>query len=69
MQPKFVDVLESVEALPTSEREMLVEIVRNRIIEERRSQLRSDIDDSRREFEAGMCREMSPDEIMDEVLS
>ena len=69
MQSKFVDVLESVEALPTLEREMLVEIVRNRIIEERRAQLRSDVEDSRQEYEKGMCREMTAEEIMDEVLS
>lgn len=69
MQIRFTDVLESVENLPAEEKEMLVDIVRHRIVEERRAQLRSEIEDSRSEFENGLCGTMTADEIMNEVLS
>lgn len=69
METRFTDVLESVENLPAEEKEMLVDILRNRMIEERRIQLRSEIEDSRSEFENGTCGTMTADEIMNEVLS
>lgn len=69
MQPKFIDVLETVEALPTDEKEMLLEIVSNRIGEERREQILHEIESSRTEFENGECEVKTADEIMEEVLS
>lgn len=69
MQPKFIDVLETVEALPADEKEMLVEIVSNRIGEERREQILREIESSRTEFENGECEVKTADEIMEEVLS
>ena len=69
MQTRFADVLESVENLPAEEKEMLVSILRKRMIEERRTQLRSEIEDSRSEFENGLSTTMTADEVMNEVLS
>ena len=69
MQTKFADVLESVENLPAEEKEMLVDIVRNRMVEERRVQLRAEIDSSRHEYESGEGKTVTADEVMDEVLS
>lgn len=69
METRFVDVLESVEALSTIDKEMLVDIVRNRLLDARRSELRDDLDESLREFEKGICREMSIDDFMAEVNS
>ena len=69
MQNRFTDVLESVESLQAEEKEMLMNILRSRMIEERRTHLRSEIEDARSEFEAGMFSEMTADEIMNEVLS
>ena len=69
MEPRFTDVLESVESLGTDEKEMLIDIVRSRIVEERRAQLGSEIESSRREFQNGNCKTLTPDEIMNEVLS
>lgn len=69
MQPRFTDVLESVESLPVDEKEMLVDIVRKRMIEQRRVELRSEIESSRHEYESGICETRTADQIMDEVLS
>jgi len=37
MQSKFADVLEAVEELPIDEKEMLIDILQNRLIESRRA--------------------------------
>ncbi len=68
MQPRFTDVLESVEGLPADEKEMLVDIVRSRLVEKRREELRYEIDAARREFENGDIKPMTADQVMDEVL-
>ncbi|HEV7643862.1 MAG TPA: hypothetical protein VGO50_07990 [Pyrinomonadaceae bacterium] len=69
MGVKFADILEAVEELPTEEKEMLVDIVQHRLIEERRKALKSDIEASRKEFEEGAAKSSSVDEIMQEVMS
>lgn len=69
MQSKFADVLEAIEQLPIDEWEMLIDILQNRLIENRREILKSEIEQSKREFQAGVCKPMSADEVMREVLS
>ena len=69
MQSKFADVLEAVEELPIDEREMLLDILQKRLIEMQRMILKREIEESRREFEKGLCKPMTTDEIMREVLS
>ena len=69
MQTKFADVLEAVEELPTEEKEELIRILQNRLNEARRNQLKDEIENSRREFEQGLCKPATVDEIMREVLS
>ena len=69
MQTRFTDVLDSVESLSDDEKEMLVDIVRNRMIEHRRIELGSEVKSSRLEFETGLCETMSADEVMEDILS
>ncbi len=69
MQSKFADVLEAVEELSFDEREELIRILRNRSIEIKRNQLKKEIDDAEREFEQGLCKPSTADEIMREALS
>ncbi len=69
MQLKFADVLEAIEDLPLNEKEVLVDILQNRLIEIRRNQLEKDIENAEREFEQGLCKPATVDEIMREVLS
>ncbi|MBA2493982.1 MAG: hypothetical protein H0V31_04720 [Acidobacteria bacterium] len=69
MQLKFADILEAVEELPLNEKEVLVDILQNRLIEIRRNQLEKDIENAEREFEQGLCKPATVDEIMREVLS
>ncbi|MBA2737062.1 MAG: hypothetical protein H0U50_09790 [Pyrinomonadaceae bacterium] len=69
MESRFADVLEAVESLPTDEKEMLVDILQNRLVENRRKQIKADVERSRRDFADGKYQPKTVDEIMQEVLS
>jgi hypothetical protein len=64
----FGEVLEVVDKLSLEEQETLVEVVRRRIIERRREELAKEIQDAQKEFQAGLCRPATPDELMAEIL-
>lgn len=65
---QFNDVLELADTLPIDEREDLVEILHNRIREQKREQLLRDIQESEREFRNGEFKAVTPDELMKEIL-
>jgi hypothetical protein len=69
MEAKFSDVLEAAESLPVDEKEMLVDIMRHRLTDERRKILKAEIEDARRDFASGQIVPASIDEIMGEILS
>ena len=49
----FQDALEIIESLPEDQRESLLEIVKHRLIEERRDRLARSIKEARGEYERG----------------
>ncbi len=63
------EVLETVERLSLEDQEALLNIVRRRIIEQRRTELAKDMREAQTEFQAGNTRLVSPDELMREILS
>ena len=65
----FGEVLEVVDRLSLEEQERLIEVVRRRVIERRREELAKEIQDAQKEFQAGHCRPVTPDELMAEILS
>ncbi len=69
MQKRFADVLEAVEELPSEEKEMLIDILRHRLRENKRQRIVESVEEARREFENGEIKPASIDEIMKEVLS
>jgi len=64
----FGEVLEVVDELSLEEQETLIEVVRRRIIERRREELAKEIQDAQKEFQAGHCRPVTPDELVAEIL-
>lgn len=64
----FGEVLEVVDKLSLEEQERLIEVVRRRVIERRREELAKEIQDAQKEFQAGYCRPVTPDELMAEIL-
>jgi hypothetical protein len=65
----FGEVLEAVDRLSLREQETLMDVVQRRIIERQREELAGEIQEARKEFQAGRCRPATPDELMTEILS
>ena len=65
----FGEVLEAIDTLSLEDKETLEEILRRRIIERRRAELVHDVQEAQQEFEAGQCRPVTPEELMQEIVS
>ena len=65
----FGEVLDTVEQLSLEDQEALTDIIRRRIIEQRRAELAKDIREAQEEFKVGNARLVTPDELMAEILS
>ena len=65
----FSDVLEATERLSLEEKETLLEVLRNRTVEERRAQIKREIAEARKEHAAGKSKAGSPEQIMREILN
>ena len=63
----FNDVLEIIESLPEEQRESLIEIVKNRLIEERRDRLAKSINEAKEEYARGNFRKGTLDDLMREI--
>lgn len=63
----FDEVLDMIDSLPLEQRESLIEIVRNRLIEERRDRLAKSIKKARKEYERGDASRGTVDDLMDEL--
>jgi hypothetical protein len=63
----FQQAIETVEQLPPEEQEMLIEIVRQRLIEERRTELSAEIASSRSAYERGDVRRGMADDLIKEL--
>ncbi|TAL70343.1 MAG: hypothetical protein EPN82_03060 [Bacteroidetes bacterium] len=63
----FNEVLEAVDNFSTEDRLELAEIIRNRAIEERREELKKEIELARKEFKEGKLKPKSIKEIIKEL--
>lgn len=68
-RPKtFAEVVEAADQLSEDEQEELIAILRRRLIDAGRKRIIADVQQSRREFKAGLCRPVTPAELMREIL-
>lgn len=65
----YREILEEAEGLSVDEQEALVQTLRNRLRDRRRSELARDIQAAQEEFAQGRSRPSTPDELMKEILS
>jgi hypothetical protein len=65
--PTFDETLDIIESFPEEQRESIVEIVKRRLIEERREQLAQTIKESREEYARGEVRRGTVDDLIREV--
>jgi len=64
---RLQDAIETVEALPADDQELLVDLVRRRLIQQRRTELAGDIAESRRAYQEGEVRRGTVAELMREL--
>ena len=65
----FGDVLEAADQLSAEDQQELIAILQRRLADARRQQILADIQESRLEYESGLCKPMTPDQIIREALS
>ena len=64
----FQKALEVLESLPEEQRESLIDIIRKRLIEERRDRLAQNIKKAKQEYKQGQVKRGTVDDLMDEFL-
>ena len=65
----FAEILEAAEQLPPEEQENLIHILKNRLREQKRAELVKDVNEAQKEFAQGQCKPVTPEQIMEEILS
>jgi len=68
MDVTFQEVLDIVESLPEYQQEDLIDIIRRRLIEQRRDGLANNIREAREEYARGEVRKGTVDDLMKELL-
>jgi hypothetical protein len=63
----FQEALEVIESLPEEQRESLIDIVKRRLIEERRDRLAQSIKEARGEYNRGEIEKGTVDDLMHEL--
>jgi len=66
---RFQEAIETVEALPPGDQELLVEIIRRRLIQQRRAELVADIADARNAYQRGEVRRGTVADLMEELAT
>ena len=65
----FADILEAAEQLSLEDREDLIRILQNRLTEQKRADIITDVKEAQQEFTQGRCQPVTPEELMKEILS
>ncbi|MCE2672335.1 MAG: hypothetical protein LW635_01785 [Microcystis sp. 53598_E5] len=69
IQTTFAEILEAAEQLPLEDQENLIHILQNRLRDQKRTELIRDVQAAQQEFAQGQCQPMTPEQIMEEILS
>ncbi len=65
----FSSVLDAVDKLSIEDQEALIEVIKRRILEYRRTRLANEVRQAQQEFEAGGCFPASPAYLLNEILA
>jgi len=64
---RFQEILETVETLPPDDQLLLIEVVRQRLIQERRAELISEVVEARQAYRRGDVRRGTVDDLLREL--
>jgi len=65
--PQFQQAIETVEQLPSDDQALLIEIIRQRLIDQRRSEIAEEIKEARIAYRKGKVHRGSVEDLMKEV--
>ncbi len=63
------DILEAADRLPLDEQESLINLLQNRLRQRRRAARVRDVQEAQDEFAAGKCQPVTPEQLMQQILS
>lgn len=63
----FQDLIDAVESLPLDDQSMLVELINKRIIEKRRAELVSEVEEAREAFRKGEVKRGTVEDLMKDL--
>ncbi len=66
---RFQEVLDVVETLPPDDQVLLIEIVRQRLIQDRRAELIAEVAEARQAYQQGNVRRGTVDDLMRELMA
>lgn len=69
IQTTFAEILEAAEQLPLEDQENLIHILQNRLRDQKRTELVRGVQEAQQEFAQGQCQPLTPEQIMEEILS
>ena len=64
---QFGDILDAADQLSLEDQEVLLEVLRSRIIEQRREELLSEVREAQKEYKTGQVKPGTVDEIMRDI--
>ena len=65
----FSDILEAADQLSLEAQENLIHILLNRLRDRRRAEILRDVQAAQQEFAEGKCQPVTPEQLMEEILS
>ncbi len=68
-QTTFAEILEAADQLPLEDQENLIDILQKRLRDGRRANLVKDVQEAQKEFAEGKCQPVTPEQLMEEILS
>ncbi len=69
IQTTFAEILEAADQLPLEDQENLIDILQKRLQDHRRACLVKDVQEAQKEFAEGKCQPLTPEQLMEEILS
>lgn len=66
--PVFGEILDAAEGLSMDDQEVLIKVLRLRMIDRRRHELVQEVRQAHQEFKKGECRPITPSKLMKEIV-
>jgi hypothetical protein len=64
---RFQELIETIEALPLDDQELLIEIIHKRLIQQRRAKLAAEVAEAREAYQKGEVRRGTVAELMEDL--